>query len=100
MLAMPAILRLHAGGPLAQQLTERKEFNLEIKRNGSQPSSKGPADWFIGTVRIDPLFQANAPARAADPRAATRARRGAAHDHHVQQRRKTRAGPRARRGRD
>jgi len=29
--------------------------------------------WFIGTVRIDPLFQANAPARAADPRAATRA---------------------------
>jgi len=38
---------------------------MEIKRNGSQPSSKGPADWFTGTVRIDPLFQANAPARAA-----------------------------------
>jgi len=37
---------------------------MEIKRNGSQPSSKGPADWFTGTVRIDPLFQANAPARA------------------------------------
>jgi len=38
---------------------------MEIKRIGSQPSSKGPADWFSGTVRIDPLFQANAPARAA-----------------------------------
>ena len=37
---------------------------MEIKRIGSQPSSKGPADWFTGTVRIDPLFQANAPARA------------------------------------
>ena len=37
---------------------------MEIKRIGSQPPSKGPADWFTGTVRIDPLFQANAPARA------------------------------------
>jgi quercetin dioxygenase-like cupin family protein len=40
------------------------KFNMEIKRIGSQPSSKGPADWFTGTVRIDPLFQANAPGRA------------------------------------
>src|SRR3989441_5875694 len=38
---------------------------MEIKRIGSQPSNKGPSDWFTGTVRIDPLFQANAPARAA-----------------------------------
>jgi quercetin dioxygenase-like cupin family protein len=37
---------------------------MEIKRSGSQPSSAGPADWFTGTVRIDPLFQATAPARA------------------------------------
>ncbi len=36
---------------------------MEIKRNGSQPSSKGPAEYFTGTVRIDPLFQANTPAR-------------------------------------
>ena len=35
---------------------------MEIKRNGSQPSNKGPADWFTGTVRIDPLFLAPAPA--------------------------------------
>jgi hypothetical protein len=36
---------------------------MEIKRNGSQPSGKGPADYFTGTVRIDPLFQASEPAR-------------------------------------
>jgi len=38
---------------------------MDIKRIGSQPSAKGPADWFTGVVRIDPLFQPNAPARAA-----------------------------------
>ena len=38
---------------------------MEIKRSGSQPSAKGPADWFTGTVRIDPLFQVKEPARAA-----------------------------------
>lgn len=37
---------------------------MEIKRNGSQPSRKGPAEWFTGTVRIDPLFDAHEPARA------------------------------------
>jgi quercetin dioxygenase-like cupin family protein len=36
---------------------------MEITRAGSKPSSKGPADWFTGTVRIDPLFTAPAPAR-------------------------------------
>jgi quercetin dioxygenase-like cupin family protein len=36
---------------------------MEIKRSGSQPSGKGPADWFTGTVRIDPLFSAAPPAR-------------------------------------
>jgi quercetin dioxygenase-like cupin family protein len=36
---------------------------MEIKRISSQASTKGPADWFTGTVRIDPLFQATAPAR-------------------------------------
>ena len=29
---------------------------MEIKRSGSQPSGKGPAEWFTGAVRIDPLF--------------------------------------------
>ncbi|AYG62287.1 (R)-mandelonitrile lyase [Rhizobium jaguaris] len=38
---------------------------MNITRNGSQPSGKGPSDWFTGTVRIDPLFQANDARRGA-----------------------------------
>jgi quercetin dioxygenase-like cupin family protein len=38
---------------------------MEIKRIGTQPSTKGPADWFTGMVRIDPLIQTAAPARVA-----------------------------------
>ena len=38
---------------------------MNITRVGSQPSGKGPAEWFTGTVRIDPLFQAPDPARVA-----------------------------------
>jgi quercetin dioxygenase-like cupin family protein len=38
---------------------------MEIKRSGSQAPVKGPADWFTGTVRIDPLFSAPEPARVA-----------------------------------
>jgi quercetin dioxygenase-like cupin family protein len=37
---------------------------MDIKRVGSQPSTSGRPDYFTGTVRIDPLFQASAPARA------------------------------------
>jgi quercetin dioxygenase-like cupin family protein len=37
---------------------------MEIKRSGSQPSGKPPAEYFTGTVRIDPLFNPPAPARA------------------------------------
>ena len=37
---------------------------MDIKRVGSQASAKGNSDWFTGTTRIDPLFQAPAPARA------------------------------------
>ena len=36
---------------------------MEIKRSGSQPSGKGPAEYFTGTVRIDPLIEAPDPAR-------------------------------------
>jgi quercetin dioxygenase-like cupin family protein len=36
---------------------------MEIKRIGSQPSGKGPSEYFTGTVRIDPLFNPPAPAR-------------------------------------
>ena len=38
---------------------------MEITRAGTKPSGRGPADWFTGTVRIDPLFAAVEPARAA-----------------------------------
>jgi quercetin dioxygenase-like cupin family protein len=38
---------------------------MEITRNGSRPSGKGPEDWFTGSVRMDPLFQAPDPARVA-----------------------------------
>ena len=38
---------------------------MEIKRSGSQPSGKGPVEYFTGAVRVDPLFQPTAPARVA-----------------------------------
>ncbi|MBY3178258.1 cupin domain-containing protein [Rhizobium leguminosarum] len=38
---------------------------MDIKRSGSQPSAKGSADWFSGSVRVDPLFAVTSPARAA-----------------------------------
>jgi quercetin dioxygenase-like cupin family protein len=50
---------------------------MEIKRAGSQPSGKGPTEWFTGMVRVDPLFPVSAPARGAgntvtfEPRART-----------------------------
>jgi quercetin dioxygenase-like cupin family protein len=49
-------------GPSLQQPSEG--IHMDIKRSGSQPSGKGQAEYFTGTVRIDPLFQANDPARA------------------------------------
>jgi len=38
---------------------------MDIKRSGSRPSGKGPAEYFTGAVRVDPLFEAPAPARVA-----------------------------------
>lgn len=50
---------------MAQTSERAKEFrmDIDIKRNGSRPSQKGSPDWFTGTVRVDPLFQAPEPAR-------------------------------------
>jgi len=48
--------------PTSRQVEDVKQ--MDIKRSGSQPSDKGRADYFTGTVRIDPLFQAHEPARA------------------------------------
>jgi len=36
---------------------------MKITKLGSQPSGKGSSDWFTGTVRVDPLFQTDDPAR-------------------------------------
>lgn len=36
---------------------------MDIKRSGSRPSGKGPADYFTGNVRVDPLIEAKEPAR-------------------------------------
>src|SRR5579862_726646 len=36
---------------------------MEITKNGSRSSGKGPAEWFTGAVRMDPLVQAPEPAR-------------------------------------
>src|SRR5688572_6372281 len=58
-LGLPLILGAQTGASPIQ----RKKLKMEIKRTGSQPSSKGNADWFTGTVRVDPLFEAPAPAR-------------------------------------
>ena len=49
--------------PIQVVPTTPRNGTMEIKRIGSQPSGKGPADYFTGTVRIDPLFQAVEPAR-------------------------------------
>lgn len=59
-IGLPVMSLAQAGGvPL-----RRQESVMKIDRAGSQPSSKGPAEWFTGTVRIDPLFAAHDPARA------------------------------------
>ena len=36
---------------------------MEVKKNGTQPSGKGPEEYFTGSVRIDPLFEAPEPSR-------------------------------------
>ena len=60
-LSLPAMSCAQVGAPSIK----KQEFSMEIKRVGTQPSRKGPAEWFTGSVRIDALFQANNPARAA-----------------------------------
>src|SRR3981189_2445363 len=59
-LAFPAVICTRAAPP-----AKKREPHMEIKRIGSQPSGKGPAEWFTGTVRIDPLFQTPDPALVA-----------------------------------
>ncbi len=60
-IALPAATSIRAEVPQAKP----KELHMEIKRVGTQPSGKGPTEWFTGTARIDPLFAVHEPARAA-----------------------------------
>ena len=46
----------------------KQSTTMEIKRAGTQPATPGPQAWFSGTVRIDPLFQRDEPARSAGAR--------------------------------
>jgi quercetin dioxygenase-like cupin family protein len=50
------------GGESSKHPRAERDKGMEIKRAGSQASAKGPSEWFTGTVRIDPLFQAPDPA--------------------------------------
>jgi quercetin dioxygenase-like cupin family protein len=43
--------------------TQARNGPMQIIRNGSRPSARGPAEYFTGAVRVDPLFQAGNPAR-------------------------------------
>jgi quercetin dioxygenase-like cupin family protein len=60
-----AIRSAAAQTPMQAVPTTARNRTMEIKRIGSQPSGKGSADYFTGTVRVDPLFQAPEPARGA-----------------------------------
>ncbi len=57
--ALPTGILARADTPPAK----KQESVMQIKRVGSEPSAKGPAEYFTGAVRVDPLFDAAAPAR-------------------------------------
>jgi quercetin dioxygenase-like cupin family protein len=58
-----------ASGPGAPPVASSEDSpTISITRSGSQPSGKGPAEYFTGSVRIDPLFQANDPSRTSGAR--------------------------------
>jgi len=52
-----------AGTSAENDLDERRTGTMDIKRNGSRPSGKGPEAWFTGTVRVDPMFGVGDPVR-------------------------------------
>jgi quercetin dioxygenase-like cupin family protein len=58
-----AAIGTHRTWALTSDAHKECRMDIDIKRNGSRPSQKGPDDWFTGTVRVDPLFQAPDPAR-------------------------------------
>jgi hypothetical protein len=63
---LAALASAHSGfaqAPAENDLTMGRHGTMDIKRNGSRPSGKGPEAWFTGTVRVDPMFQVGDPLR-------------------------------------
>jgi hypothetical protein len=58
-----AVITIAAARGMATEETASREIIMDIKRSGSEASRKGSADWFTGSVRVDPLFQVPEPAR-------------------------------------
>jgi quercetin dioxygenase-like cupin family protein len=61
LVASGGLIFLATGQALAR--TAERSKGMEIRRAGSQPSGKGPAQYFTGTVRVDPMFPAAPPSR-------------------------------------
>src|SRR5712672_3661618 len=60
----PQVLHFpHSNQEASDGFNRIRSLTMNVRRCGSQPSGKGPAEYFTGTVRIDPLYQAPAPAR-------------------------------------
>lgn len=49
-----AAIGVYRARAFASEAQKEPQMDIDIKRNGSRPSQKGPEDWFTGTVRIDP----------------------------------------------
>jgi len=60
--------RAVSGSDAASAASSESSQAIKITRSGSQPSRQGPAENFTGSVRVDPLFGANAPSRASGAR--------------------------------
>jgi quercetin dioxygenase-like cupin family protein len=58
-------LAVLAAGTAPSVPANARNATMDIKRSGSQPSGKGPAEYFTGSVRVDPLMQTPDPARVA-----------------------------------
>jgi quercetin dioxygenase-like cupin family protein len=67
LLATPSVHAIPAGAAPATGASPAASVQdprtIHITRGGTQPSRKGPAESFTGSVRVDPLFQANTPSR-------------------------------------
>ncbi len=61
-------VRAVSGSAAPSAASSQDSQTIKITRSGSQPSSKGPAEYFTGSVRVDPLFTANDPSRTSGAR--------------------------------